>query len=482
MKKTKVIAFLLILTMACCLLPAAALADNGETVLKTTVPDASYTISIPSEAEIPYGAESTVIGEVSVTEVEHASSVTCAVTCTDLEGKAGVIPVTYRYAYAGGERLLLEGTALSAYQNGAAVSATLYADIAQSDWEAAASGDYQATMTFRFSATGSGIYADKSLWAFDESDETGAVDVFFVAPTTTDQAGVGGYNMTLDNETVMKKQAIQIQNQKGIYDNVGREQPTDPEDQSVNTRFFAPFIRQAVMECFTDMSSEERAPYLSVAYADLKAAFEYYMENINGGNPVILAGSSQGAELLSWLVRDYFNTEETADKLIACYAIGWKIDEEYMSGLKYVHFAEGEKDTRAIVSFNSEADFITESLIVGKDEKALCINPLSWSTSYEAVGKEKNLGCCVYSTSKGKRAQDDAKIPGEIPEFCGAYIDEVRGTLKVTGVTDYPGAESLFPSYIAGQPFGVFHSWDWEFFYRNLEANVTARIAAYLGE
>ena len=38
---------------------------------------------------------------------------------------------------------------------------------------------------------------------------------------------------------------------------------------------------------------------------------------------------------------------------------------------------------------------------------------------------------------------------------------------------DYPGGISLFPD-------GVYHLYDYQFFYRNLEQNVQARLDAYL--
>ncbi len=60
----------------------------------------------------------------------------------------------------------------------------------------------------------------------------------------------------------------------------------------------------------------------------------------------------------------------------------------------------------------------------------------------------------------------------EIPNLTGAYIDEERGTLKVTDVKpeDYPG--KLFDD-------GIYHLYDYQFFYRNLQENVAKRLSAY---
>ena len=62
----KLIAILLtMLTVFSC--STAAFAAN-ETVLTTTVPDATYTLNIPANQEIPFGATSTDIGTITVTD------------------------------------------------------------------------------------------------------------------------------------------------------------------------------------------------------------------------------------------------------------------------------------------------------------------------------------------------------------------------------------------------------------------------------
>lgn len=298
-------------------------------------------------------------------------------------------------------------------------------------------------------------YNDASLWVSAETDRTETVDTFFVCPT----AVAGDFrNMPLDNAELREKFALQVGNQKGIYDDV--------------TRFFAPCYAQATLADYA-LPEEELNACLDAAYADVKEAFAYYLSEWNGGNGIVLAGSSQGAELILRLVRDFFNTKKTAGQLVCVYAIGWKVTEEYMKDLKYVSFASGENDCRSIVSFNSEAPEVASSLIVGADEKTLCINPLSWTTSTEPASAALNLGCCIYST-KGYQKGDD------MVGFCGAYIDEKRGTLKVTGIEDPDG--SLYPPRIDGQDYGVYHIYDWEFFYRNLECNVQTRCTAYAAQ
>ena len=99
--------------------------------------------------------------------------------------------------------------------------------------------------------------------------------------------------------------------------------------------------------------------------------------------------------------------------------------------------------------------------------ETLCINPLNWKTDDTPADKTLNKGACFTDYS--------GNIKTEIPELTGAYIDPVRGALKVTDVTveDYPPVLSIFDS-------GVYHLYDYQFFYRNLQENVSVRVAEYI--
>lgn len=120
-----------------------------------------------------------------------------------------------------------------------------------------------------------------------------------------------------------------------------------------------------------------------------------------------------------------------------------------------------------IISFNSEAEFVTDSLLIPAGTRTLAINPLNWKTDSTPAGKAENLGACFTDY--------DGSIVTEIPQLCGAYIDPIRGALKVTDVTpeEYPPVLTIFSD-------GVYHLYDYQFFYRNLQENVGVRLEAYL--
>lgn len=295
------------------------------------------------------------------------------------------------------------------------------------------------------------IYAQKENWAYLETDKTGDADVFFICPTVYG-GGEDSYNMPMNDEDAKSDFLGATNMEKGIYD----------ED----ARFFAPYYRQVGLNVY-ELPAEEQETYLSIAYEDVKDAFTYYLEHYNGDRPIILVGFSQGADMSIRLLKDCFADEEVNDLLVACYAIGWRITEEELEEYPHLRFATGEDDTGVIISFNSEAESITDSLMIPAGTRTMAINPLNWKTDSTPAGKEENLGACFTDYS--------GNIATEIPQLTGAYIDPVRGALKVTDVTpeEYGPKLSIFSD-------GIYHLYDYQFFYRNLQENVNIRLDTYL--
>ena len=294
-------------------------------------------------------------------------------------------------------------------------------------------------------------YAQEENWAYLETDKTADADVFFLCPTVYG-GGEDQYNMSMEDEDTKGDFLGATNMEKGIYDQ--------------DARFFAPYYRQVGLSVY-ELPAEEQKPYLSIAYEDVKDAFLYYLEHYNEGRPILLAGFSQGADMSIRLLKDCFADEETGDLLVACYAIGWRITEEELEAYPHLRFASGEDDTGVIVAFNSEAESVTDSLMIPEGTRTLAINPLNWKTDSTPAGREENLGACFTDYS--------GEIVTEIPQLTGAYLDPERGALKVTDVTpeEYPPGLSLFSD-------GVYHLYDYQFFYRNLQENVSVRLNAYL--
>ena len=296
-------------------------------------------------------------------------------------------------------------------------------------------------------------YSDEENWAYLGGDEETKADVFFICPTVY-MGEEDSYNMPLDDEDIKYSFTGAINMEKGIYDD--------------ECSFYAPYYRQAALSVY-ELPEEEGEQYFDLAYDDLSDAFSYYLEEYNDGRPIILAGFSQGADMCIRLMKEYFDDEELKDQLVACYAIGWRLTEDEVNEYPQLIPASGEEDTGVIVAFNSEAEDITDSLMIPEGMKTYAINPLNWMTDGTPADKSLNNGACFTDYS--------GEIVTEIPELTGAYIDDVRGALKVTDVTpeEYPAGLNIFVD-------GIYHLYDYQFFYRNLEENVAARLSAYAGD
>ncbi len=294
-------------------------------------------------------------------------------------------------------------------------------------------------------------YAKRENWAYFEVETVNTrADVFFICPTVF-RGDSQTFNMSLSDAKTKANFLGATRMEKGIYDE--------------ESRFFAPYYRQIGLNVYA-MEEALREDYVETAYADVKAAFIYYLETENRGRPIILAGFSQGAEMCLRLLKDCFQSETIRQRLVACYAIGWRVTPDDLAAYPHLKCATGECDTGVIVSFNSESEAVTHSLMIPEGSKTFAINPLNWKTDATPATKAENKGAC-FTNYQGE-------IVREIPHLTGAYIDPVRGSLKVPDVTPeaYPPVLSLFDE-------GVYHLYDYQFFYRNLQDNVRTRLNAF---
>lgn len=291
-------------------------------------------------------------------------------------------------------------------------------------------------------------------WAFCETDTTGKqADVFFVCPTVYNGSSEQP-RMSLE-DSISKAKFIGATNmERGIYDD--------------NCRFFAPYYQQAGLNVYSQ-STEYCDSVVGVSYNEVRDAFRIYLKKYNNGRPIVLAGFSQGADHCIRLLKEFGNNKEIADKIVSCYAIGWRLTKEEVKECPWLKPATSETDLGSIVLFSSESPKLKKSLIIPEGIWTYSINPLTWVTSSEIANKDQNLGACFTNYS--------AEIVTEIPNLTGAYIDAERGALKVTDVT-----EEQYPSYLPGFAEGEYHIYDYQFFYRNLEHNVQKRIVRFLNK
>lgn len=296
-------------------------------------------------------------------------------------------------------------------------------------------------------------YADTGSWAYWRVGENKPADLFIVCPTV--DLGTGGNkNMSLTDNEAKKNFYGALNMERGIYEQ--------------HCRMYAPYYRQAVLADY-DLPANEAEPYFNLAYKDVRAAFVYYMQHENNGRPFVLAGFSQGAEMCLRLLKEFGNEDFVKNNMVACYAIGWRFTPQEEKQYPYIRPAQSADDLGTVIMFNSEAPEVTSSLMVPHGEKSFCINPLNWRTDGTMADKALNSGACFTDYS--------GSIKREVPQLTGCCIDTERGVLKVTDIDkkQYPPVLSIFTD-------GIYHLYDYQFFYRNLQQNVGLRINTFVEE
>ena len=292
-------------------------------------------------------------------------------------------------------------------------------------------------------------YADADNWAYFGIGEDKDADLFLICPTVdmNDE-----FNMSMDDEDTKASFLGALNMERGIYEE--------------STRMYAPYYRQAAMKVYS-LDREEWEPYMELAYSDVSAAFAWYLEHENEGRPIVLAGFSQGADMCYRLLEEYFGDEELYDQLVAVYAIGWPCTEELTAQYPQIRPAQGADDFGVVISFDCEAPEVTETFISPAGQRAFGINPLNWRTDETAADKSENLGACFTDYN--------GEIRSEQESLCGCYIDAERGAVKVTDVDP-----TEYAPIVPGLPYGAYHVYDYQFFFRNLQQNVAERLASYM--
>ena len=293
-------------------------------------------------------------------------------------------------------------------------------------------------------------YADKENWVYYGVGDDKDADLFLVGPTvdTLDEE-----NMSLENDVMKKYFSGALEMERGIYEE--------------SARMYAPYYRQMALNGYKLEDKDEQDRRLAFAYQDVSDAFKYYLENENNGRPIVLAGFSQGSDMVYRLLEEYFGDEEMQNRLVAAYAIGWACTEDMVKEYPQIKPAQSADDLGVVISFDCEAPEVTGTIVNPAGQKAYSINPLNWKTDSTAADKSENIGSRFMKSS--------GKIIGEYTGLCGCYIDEERGVLKVTDVdpADYPAVLDIFPE-------GAYHIYDYQFFFMNLQENVQNRVELYM--
>lgn len=270
------------------------------------------------------------------------------------------------------------------------------------------------------------------------------IDVFFLHPTTyTDYARPLGWNAPIYNTALAAKTDYStILFQASIFNEAGR--------------IFAPRYRQANLGAYFPVSAADTAAALQafeLAYADVKAAFSYYLQNYNKGRPIIIAAHSQGTTHGKRLVKEFFDGTALQEKLVAAYLVGIPVEENWFTTIKACTTAA---ETGCVLSWRTFKEGYKPAYVLNEKEKVMVTNPLTWSNNDTLAGRKENKGGVVTNFNSLVKKVAAANNAGAViwthkPRFFGNIFFTTKN----------------------------YHIGDYNLYYLSVRENVKERVSAY---
>lgn len=164
---------------------------------------------------------------------------------------------------------------------------------------------------------------------------------------------------------------------------------------------------------------------------------------------------------------------EVNDRMIAAYVIGYSVTDDYLSQNPHLKFATGAGDTGVIVSYNTQAPTIegTDGVVT---PGAKAINPISWTTDETAAPASDNLGSLQLNPDGSVVKNPDGTYK-QVMNFADAQVDTAKGVIicSTVDVNTYAPGNAMFGK-------GVFHTFDFPFYYYDIQENAALRTQNYL--
>ena len=271
------------------------------------------------------------------------------------------------------------------------------------------------------------------------------VDVFFIHPTTyLDTNKPYGWNASFkDIQTNIKTDYSTILNQASIFNIAGR--------------VFAPRYRQAHIKSYSPVGHEDTLKAIAafeLAYQDVKLAFEYYLKNENKGRPIIIASHSQGSTHAIRLLKEFFDNQPLAKKLVAAYVVGMAINPANYTQLKP---CATPTSLGCICAWRTYKEGYVPEWIQKENYFSIVTNPLSWYEQITQVDRKENKGSVLYNFK--------------------TITPKVAGAINHNGVL-WTKKPKFLGSFLYNTP--NYHFADYNLFYLSVRNNVAERVNTYL--
>lgn len=283
----------------------------------------------------------------------------------------------------------------------------------------------------------------------------GGAAVFFVHPTSFLERT--RWNAPLNNREANDRAALFVRSQASTLTGAGE--------------VWAPRYRQAAFGAFlTTRADAERA--IALAYGDVLAAFDAFLDQAGPDRPIILAGHSQGALHLTRLLRERVAGRPLARRIVAAYIVGWPVSRSAdlaelglpectapdQSGclLSWQSFAEPADTALILDTFDATTGFDGSTR---RGTSLVCTNPILGMPGIAPASA--NLGTLVPAAD----LSTGTLVPGAVAARCAD-----RGFLLI-------GNPPEMGNYVL--PGNNYHVYDYPLFWSNVRADAQRRLKAF---
>jgi len=233
-----------------------------------------------------------------------------------------------------------------------------------------------------------------------------SVDVFFLHPTTLTASSDPRWNADLNDDTLnAKTDYTTILYQASVFNEY---------------RVFAPRYRQAHLRAYFTTDTAQALAAFEMAYQDLKAAFQYYLDHYNNGRPIIIASHSQGSTHAQRLLKEFFENGPLKNRLVAAYVIGMYIPGNYFTGLQE---CKDSLQTGCVIGWRTFKKGYEPGFVQKEKGSGWVVNPLTWTTTDEYGSHKLNTGSVLTKFNTITPHLTGAQIHGDV-----LWIDKLHTT------------------------------------------------------
>ncbi len=279
-------------------------------------------------------------------------------------------------------------------------------------------------------STGRPDYSNLSYWAahpykYDPSDsiplplrdgtvKDTTVDVFFIHPTTLTDLSRKEWNADLGDSALNEKtDRSTILFQASVFNEY---------------RVFAPRYRQAHLRAYYTGDRASARQAFDLAYSDVRAAFQYYLDHYNQGRPIIIASHSQGSTHAERLLKEFFQDKPLKNKLVAAYIIGMAIPRDSFPDMEA---CRDSASTGCLIGWRTYKEGFEPDFVEKEAGSSLVVNPLTWTTDSVYASRSLNKGAVLTKFNKVVPEVADAQIHDGVlwihrPHFPGRPSAEGR--------------------------------------------------------